>query len=95
MITAVGSDVTALRIGDEVIALPQGGLATHVIASAMLTVRKPASLTFAQAAEKVGLDGQRSFAYADQLRKNPKPSVCIRWSRTGAADPLQSLAWPP
>ena len=50
VITAIGSDVASLRIGDEVIALPQGGLATHVIASAVLTVRKPASMPFAQAA---------------------------------------------
>ena len=50
VVTAVGSSVASLRVGDEVIALPQGGLATHVIASAALTVRKPASLTFAEAA---------------------------------------------
>lgn len=50
VITAVGADVTSLRVGDEVIALPQGGIATHVLAPAMLTVRKPASLTFAEAA---------------------------------------------
>ncbi|MBC7841910.1 MAG: type I polyketide synthase [Gemmatimonadaceae bacterium] len=50
VVTAIGSNVTALRVGDEVIALPQGGLATHVIAPAVLTVRKPASMTFAEAA---------------------------------------------
>ncbi|MEO7358685.1 MAG: polyketide synthase dehydratase domain-containing protein, partial [Gemmatimonadaceae bacterium] len=50
VVTAVGSDVTDLRVGDEVISVPQGGMATYVLAPAALTVRKPASLTFAEAA---------------------------------------------
>ena len=50
VITAVGSQVTDLRVGDEVISLPQGGIATHVLSPAVLTVRKPAALTFAEAA---------------------------------------------
>lgn len=50
VVTAVGANVTDLRIGDEVIALPQGAIATHVLAPARLTVRKPSALSFAQAA---------------------------------------------
>ncbi len=50
VVTAVGSNVTRLRVGDEVIAMPQGGIATYVLAPASLTVHKPASLTFAEAA---------------------------------------------
>jgi acyl transferase domain-containing protein/NADPH:quinone reductase-like Zn-dependent oxidoreductase/NADP-dependent 3-hydroxy acid dehydrogenase YdfG/aryl carrier-like protein len=50
VITAIGSAVTELRVGDEVISMPQGGFATHVLSKAVLTVRKPSALTFAQAA---------------------------------------------
>ena len=50
VITSVGSQVTELCVGDEVISLPQGGIATHVLSPAVLTVRKPAALSFAQAA---------------------------------------------
>ena len=50
VITAIGSAVTDLRVGDEVISMPQGSFATHVLSKAVLTVRKPSVLTFAQAA---------------------------------------------
>ncbi|MEP7311425.1 MAG: type I polyketide synthase [Pseudomonadota bacterium] len=50
VISAVGMGVTTLRVGDEVIAMVDRSFATWVIAPAVLTVRKPASLTFAQAA---------------------------------------------
>ncbi len=50
IITAVGQNVRGLQVGDSVIALPQGGIATHVLAPASLTVRKPSSMSFAEAA---------------------------------------------
>lgn len=50
VVTAVGSNVTGLRVGDSVISMPQGGIATHVVSPAALTVLKPERLTFAEAA---------------------------------------------
>lgn len=50
VITAIGSLVRDLGVGDEVISMPQGSIATHVLAPAVFTVRKPATLSFAQAA---------------------------------------------
>ncbi len=50
VITAIGADVHDLRVGDEVISMVDHSFATFVIAPADLTVRKPANLTFAEAA---------------------------------------------
>ena len=50
VITAIGSAVTDLCVGDEVISMPQGSFATHVLSKAVLTMRKPSVLTFAHAA---------------------------------------------
>lgn len=50
VVTAVGSNVTGLRVGDSVISMPQGAIATHVVSLAALTVLKPDTLTFAEAA---------------------------------------------
>ncbi len=50
VVTAVGSNVTGLQVGDAVISMPQGGIATHVVSPAALTVLKPENLTFAEAA---------------------------------------------
>jgi acyl transferase domain-containing protein/aryl carrier-like protein len=50
VVTAVGSNVTGLRVGDSVISMPQGAIATHVVSQAALTVLKPEKLSFAEAA---------------------------------------------
>jgi acyl transferase domain-containing protein/NADP-dependent 3-hydroxy acid dehydrogenase YdfG len=49
-IVAVGARVAGLRVGDHVVAIAAGGLATSVIARAVLVVPKPSRLTFEQAA---------------------------------------------
>jgi NADPH:quinone reductase-like Zn-dependent oxidoreductase len=49
-IEAVASDVTGIAIGDPVIAVTPGTLATHARADARLVLAKPALLTFAEAA---------------------------------------------
>jgi NADPH:quinone reductase-like Zn-dependent oxidoreductase/3-oxoacyl-(acyl-carrier-protein) synthase/SAM-dependent methyltransferase len=49
-VEAIGDDVTGLFVGDPVIAVTTGTLATHVRADARLILPKPASLTFAEAA---------------------------------------------
>ncbi len=49
-IVAVGEGVTDLHVGDSVIALVAGSFSTYLTASADVVVRKPAHLSFAQAA---------------------------------------------
>jgi acyl transferase domain-containing protein/NADPH:quinone reductase-like Zn-dependent oxidoreductase/aryl carrier-like protein len=50
VITAVGSGVDDLQVGDEVIAMVDRSFATWVLAPASLTVRKPPQMSFAEAA---------------------------------------------
>jgi NADPH:quinone reductase-like Zn-dependent oxidoreductase len=49
VITAVGAGVEGLRVGDEVVALASGSLASHAIAPASVVVGKPARLSFEEA----------------------------------------------
>jgi NADPH:quinone reductase-like Zn-dependent oxidoreductase/SAM-dependent methyltransferase/NADP-dependent 3-hydroxy acid dehydrogenase YdfG len=49
-VVAVGAGVAGLRVGDHVVAIAAGCLATFVTARAELVVPKPAGLTFEQAA---------------------------------------------
>ncbi|WP_306215900.1 polyketide synthase, partial [Actinoplanes sp. RD1] len=50
VVEQVGGDVTDVALGDEVIALAEGGLASHVVTKACLTAPRPARLTPAEAA---------------------------------------------
>ena len=50
VVVAVGDDVTDVAVGDEVIALVEGGFARHVVAAAHLVFRLPAGLDFAAGA---------------------------------------------
>ena len=49
-VVALGERVDGLRVGDEVVAVAAGALASHVLADARLVLRKPAALGFAEAA---------------------------------------------
>jgi acyl transferase domain-containing protein/acyl carrier protein len=49
-VIAVGSAVTEFGVGDDVMALADGAMATHVVTPAGRAVRKPARLTFDEAA---------------------------------------------
>ncbi len=50
-VVAVGDQVTEFAIGDEVVAGGAGNLATHLTADVRFVARKPASLSFEQAAQ--------------------------------------------
>ncbi len=50
VITAVGEGVDDLFVGDEVVTMIDRSFATYVLAPAMQTVRKPANLSFVEAA---------------------------------------------
>ena len=49
VITAVGDGVNGLAVGDDVVALAAGSLASHAMARADLVMRKPARLSFEEA----------------------------------------------
>jgi NADPH:quinone reductase-like Zn-dependent oxidoreductase/SAM-dependent methyltransferase len=49
-VEAISGDVTGIAVGDAVIAVATGTLATHARADARLVLPKPAALTFAEAA---------------------------------------------
>lgn len=49
-IAALGAGVTGLSLGDPVVAVASGALASHVVADSRLALPKPAGLSFAQAA---------------------------------------------
>ncbi|HEY1279363.1 MAG TPA: SDR family NAD(P)-dependent oxidoreductase [Acidimicrobiales bacterium] len=50
VVVAVGDGVTDLEVGDAVVAVAPGSFRTHVTCSAALVGRKPATMTFAEAA---------------------------------------------
>ena len=49
-VVAVGDEVSDFAVGDEVVAIQRGSLATHVIVDARFVAPKPRNLTFEQAA---------------------------------------------
>jgi acyl transferase domain-containing protein/acyl carrier protein len=49
-VSAVGSAVTEFRVGDDVMAIADGAMAAYVVTRADRAVKKPARLTFAEAA---------------------------------------------
>jgi acyl transferase domain-containing protein/acyl carrier protein len=50
LVVAVGDAVSDFAVGDEVVAIKRGSLATHVIVDARFVAHKPRNLTFEQAA---------------------------------------------
>ena len=49
-VVAVGAEVSDLKVGDEVIALSPGSMATHVTVEAQYVIGKPAEMSFDEAA---------------------------------------------
>jgi NADPH:quinone reductase-like Zn-dependent oxidoreductase/acyl carrier protein len=50
VVTAVGADVTGVEVGDEVMAMGGGAFGSHLVTPAHSVYRKPAGLSFEQAA---------------------------------------------
>lgn len=50
IVTSIGEGVADIAVGDQVIALVKGAMASHVVAKAVLTAPKPAGITLAEAA---------------------------------------------
>ena len=83
VITAVGEDVHDFTVGDEVITMVDSSFATHVIARAALTVRKPSNITFAEAATIPVAFLTAEYALIDLARVQPGERVLIHAATGG------------
>lgn len=87
-VQAVGAKVTGFKPGDEVMGIAPGSFAEHAIARADKLVRKPARLTFEQAAA-VPVSGVTALqALRDVARVRPEQSVLV----VGAAGGVGTFA---
>src|SRR3954464_1598879 len=88
VVEAVGADVTGLRPGHEVLGRFEGAFAEYARAEANLVVRKPARLTFEQAAgvTMAGQTALRAIRDAGQVRAGQRVLV------NGAAGGVGSFA---
>ena len=89
-VEAVGTDVTGLRVGDEVYGLRDGALAEYVCAPQGLVARKPSNLTFEQAAAMpmAGMTALQGL----QGRVGPGQSVLINGASGGVGTFAVQLA---
>ena len=77
VVTAVGDGVTGFAIGDEVISFATASFATHVIADTGLTIRKPASISFEQAAALPNAYVTAAYAVREVGRIQPGQRVLV------------------
>lgn len=73
-VEAVASDVTNVAVGDPVVAVTTGTLATHARADARLVLPKPACLTFAEAAAMpiAGVTGWHAVHELAQVKRGER-----------------------
>ena len=74
-VAATGADVTRFEVGDEVFGISQGSFADYACARGDKLARKPASLTFDQAAARPGLRTDRPPG-SDRRRAPPAGTTC-------------------
>jgi acyl transferase domain-containing protein/NADPH:quinone reductase-like Zn-dependent oxidoreductase/short-subunit dehydrogenase len=77
VVTAVGPDVQGLAVGDDVVALAAGSFASHAIAPAAVTVRKPARLSFEEAVTFPSAAVTAYYALHEVARVRPGERVLI------------------
>ena len=83
VVCAIGSGVSGWQTGDEVMALADGAMATHVVTPAGRAVRKPAGLTFEQAATLPIAFLTAEYALHDLARLAPGERVLIHAAAGG------------
>lgn len=83
VVTAVGPDVRDFQPGDEVLAMRMGSLATMVNVPRQLVWRKPAGLSFEQAAALPVAFGTAYYALTDVARLSAEESVLIHLASGG------------
>ena len=91
-ISAVGPGVTTFAVGDPVVAMAPGSLATHLIADAHLVAPMPASLTFEEAATVAGGFLTAHYALHTLARIGPGDRVLIHAATGGVGLAVVQLA---
>lgn len=91
-VTAVGPDVTEFKVGQEVIGLFPGSLASHIVAPVRYFAPKPTNLTFEQAAANsfVVITAVRALEVAAKLK--PGERVLIHAASGGVGQAAVQLA---
>jgi acyl transferase domain-containing protein/NADPH:quinone reductase-like Zn-dependent oxidoreductase/short-subunit dehydrogenase/aryl carrier-like protein len=92
VITAVGEGVTDFAIGDEVVAMIDQSFATYVIAPVLQTVKKPANLTFAEAATIPVTFLTAEYAFVNLSRIKPGERVLVHAATGGVGMAALQLA---
>ncbi len=92
IVTAVGEGLTEFAVGDAVISFATASFATHVIAPTGLTVRKPDSISFEQAASLPNAYVTAAFALRVAGRLQPAQSVLVHAALGGVGLAAMRLA---
>ena len=92
VISAVGPGVTELVVGDEVVAMVDQSFATFVLAPAILTVKKPSNLTFAEAATIPVTFLTAEYALFTQSRMKKGDRVLVHAATGGVGMAAMQLA---
>jgi epothilone polyketide synthase D len=90
VVTAVGEGVTGLSVGDDVIAVAPGCIASHVHARAIDVWRKPAELSFEEATA-VGPFVYAIYALTHAARLRAKETILIHSAAGGTG--LAAVRW--
>jgi NADPH:quinone reductase-like Zn-dependent oxidoreductase/aryl carrier-like protein/phage tail protein X len=92
VVSAVGEDVTDFAVGDEVVSMIDASFATYVVAPAELTVRKPANLSFVEAATIPVTFLTVEYALAHLARVRPGERVLVHAATGGVGMAALQLA---
>ncbi len=91
-ITALGPGVEGLRIGQSVLAMVADSFATHAVAAAAMTVRKPERLSFEEAASIPGVFLTAHYALRTLARLGSGDTVLIHSAAGGVGLAAVQLA---
>ncbi len=92
VVVAVGAEVTRFAVGDEVFGVAPGSFAEYAVAREDKLARKPASLTFAQAAVVPISGGTALQALSDVGRVQPGQHVLVLGASGGVGSYAVQLA---
>jgi NADPH:quinone reductase-like Zn-dependent oxidoreductase/aryl carrier-like protein len=91
-VVEVGPDVADLQVGDEVVALAQGSMATTVVTPAALVCRRPRNLTPAEAAACPVVFATAAFALQRLARLERGERVLVHGAAGGVGWAVMQLA---
>lgn len=92
VVSRVGSEVTDLQVGDEVVSLAWGSFRSHVVVKRILVTRKPAGMSFAAAAAVPVVYLTASICLQDIAKLQSGQSVLIHAAAGGVGMAAVALA---